>query len=62
MPRPTATARLQLDGELEDARWFSSAELADNAVRLLPPPYSIARRLIESWYARVTGGVLAAPR
>jgi NAD+ diphosphatase len=53
---------LQLDGELEDARWFSSAELADNAIRLLPPPYSIARRLIESWYARITGGVLAAPR
>ncbi len=53
---------LQLDGELEDARWFRSAELAANAARLLPPRYSIARRLIESWYARVTGGVLAAPR
>jgi NAD+ diphosphatase len=51
---------LQLDGELEDARWFSTAELATGAARLLPPPYSIARRLIDTWYVRATGSALAA--
>jgi len=52
--------RLQLDGELEHARWFSSTELASGAARLLPPPYSIARRLIDTWYAQATGTALAA--
>ena len=51
---------LQLDGELEDARWFSAAELGVTAARLLPPPYSIARRLVGAWYAQVTGSTLAA--
>jgi NAD+ diphosphatase len=51
---------LQLDGELEDARWFSTAELQSKAVRVLPPPYSIARRLIDDWYAQATGTALAA--
>jgi NAD+ diphosphatase len=54
------TTPLQLDGELEDARWFSAAELGATPARLLPPPYSIARRLIGAWYARTTGGALAA--
>lgn len=39
--------------ELADARWFSKAELtaalADGSL-LLPPPVSIARRLVETWY------------
>jgi NAD+ diphosphatase len=52
---------VRLDGELEDARWFSAAELSAGAPRVLPPPYSIARRLIDSWYQRVTGTALAAP-
>ena len=51
---------LQLDGELEDARWFSSAQLAAIAARLMPPQYSIARRLIDAWYARATGTALTA--
>ncbi|HEV7432733.1 MAG TPA: NAD(+) diphosphatase [Steroidobacteraceae bacterium] len=51
---------LQLDGELEEARWFSAAELAAAAARLLPPPYSIARRLIETWFVRATGVALSA--
>lgn len=42
------------DGELEDACWFPRAEVGralSNAGRLrLPPPVSIARRLIEDWY------------
>ena len=49
------TEPLQLDGELEDARWFSAADLAADGARLLPPQYSIARRLIDAWYLRVTG-------
>ena len=53
---------IRLDGELEDARWFSAAELAAGAPRVLPPPYSIARRLIDAWYLRVTGTPLAAPQ
>jgi NAD+ diphosphatase len=36
------------DRELEDARWFSRAELA--AGSMLPFPQSIAFRLIEEWY------------
>jgi len=41
------------DGELEDARWFSRAELRASAV-LLPPPETISRRLINSWLDAVT--------
>ena len=43
---------LAQDDELEDARWFSRTELPDllatRTVRL-PPPMSIARRLIDDW-------------
>jgi NAD+ diphosphatase len=49
---------IQLDGELEDARWFSAAELAANQA-VLPPAYTIARRLIDAWYRNVTGTALA---
>jgi NAD+ diphosphatase len=44
------------DEELEDVRWFSRAEVAsaaadgDGAIGL-PPPFAIARRLIERWLA-----------
>jgi NAD+ diphosphatase len=38
--------------ELEDARWFGRDELtgavADGAI-MLPPPFSIARQLVDSW-------------
>lgn len=37
------------DGELEDARWFSRAEIAAGTPRL-PFSSSIAYRLIEEWY------------
>jgi NAD+ diphosphatase len=44
------------DGELEDARWFTRAELADAADERgslkLPPPLAIARRLIDGWLSR----------
>lgn len=43
-----------LDGELEDARWFSRRDVAQALNRTgplrLPPGISIARRLIEDWY------------
>lgn len=43
-----------LDGELQDARWFSHGEIGramnkSGSLRL-PPGISIARRLIEDWY------------
>ena len=52
----------QVDGELEDARWFTVEEIAaarqrrndDTAGILLSPPISIARSLIEYWYAEMT--------
>lgn len=35
--------------ELEDARWFTRAEIA-SGTPLLPPPQSVAFRLIEDWF------------
>ena len=37
------------DEELEDARWFTRADLASNGA-LLPPRQSISYRLIEHWF------------
>ena len=42
------------DGELEDARWFSYADI-QAGTPLLPPPASISFQLIAAWYARGTG-------
>jgi NAD+ diphosphatase len=39
------------DRELEDARWFSRADIAAG-VPLLPPSQSISYRLIEHWFDR----------
>lgn len=36
------------DGELEDARWFTRADIASGAARM-PPPTSISHRLIQDW-------------
>jgi NAD+ diphosphatase len=41
------------DAEIAQARWFTRASLRDDVRRgelLLPPPISIARRLVEHWY------------
>ena len=55
----------QVDGELEDAHWFSVAEIAAARLRedgdqetgiLLSPPISIARSLIEYWFAQMAAG------
>jgi NAD+ diphosphatase len=55
------------DGELEDARWFTRDELRDaggwqggSGPVLLPPPVSIAHRLITDWVTEVPGGAAAA--
>jgi NAD+ diphosphatase len=42
-------APVQLDGELEDARWFELEQLRSADEALLPPPHTIARRLIQAW-------------
>lgn len=39
------------DGELEDARWFSRKEILGGFPKL-PPPLSIARRLVDDWLQR----------
>jgi NAD+ diphosphatase len=46
------------DAELEDARWFSRAEIAAGGVGL-PPPQSISFRLIAEWYDRGASRPLA---
>jgi NAD+ diphosphatase len=46
---------VQLDGELEDARWFELEQLRSAPDGLLPPPHTIARRLIEAWIQEQTG-------
>ncbi|HEX4024381.1 MAG TPA: NAD(+) diphosphatase [Steroidobacteraceae bacterium] len=43
-------SEIKLDGELEDARWFDLAELRAGRAALLPPPHTIARRLLEAWF------------
>lgn len=51
-----------LDGELQDARWFSRDEITKEVSRgqlRLPTRISIAYRLIESWFDRAGGANLA---
>jgi NAD+ diphosphatase len=45
----TSTEILRMDDELEDARWWTRAEMAGGAVAL-PITHSISFRLIEDWY------------
>jgi len=52
--RATGSLEIKVDSdEIAEARWFSRAELrasiASGEIRL-PPPVSIAHRIIESWY------------
>jgi NAD+ diphosphatase len=54
------TTTLRVDAEeIAEARWFSRedllAALESGEVRL-PPPVSIARRLIETWYGGYLSG------
>jgi NAD+ diphosphatase len=45
------------DGELEDARWFTRADIASGNPAL-PPPGAISARLIDAWF----GGISDPPR
>lgn len=47
------------DGELVEARWLSRADIIAGAVQL-PPPISIAFRLIENWFEQVPGPRLSS--
>ncbi len=47
--RADASAIVRTDSELEDARWFSRAEIAAGSPAL-PTIHSISFRLIEDWY------------
>ncbi|HEX3389155.1 MAG TPA: NAD(+) diphosphatase [Streptosporangiaceae bacterium] len=61
--RASATGDLELrvdDDEISEAYWFSRDELRSALASreiLLPPPVSIAHRLIESWYGEELPGV-----
>jgi NAD+ diphosphatase len=60
--RARATGSLQIfvdSDEIAEARWFSRDELRASAASgeiRLPPPVSIAHRIIESWYGSDLGG------
>lgn len=43
-----ADSPVRVNGELEDARWFTREEILAGAA-LLPPVHSISRRLISAW-------------
>jgi NAD+ diphosphatase len=58
--RATGSLDIRVDSEeIVEARWFSRDELrtsiANGEIRL-PPPVSIAHRIIESWYGAPLGG------
>jgi len=58
--RATGSLEIKVDSdEIAEARWFSRGELrasiASGEIRL-PPPVSIAHRIIESWYGTDLGG------
>ena len=46
--RAAADSRVRVSGELEDARWFTRAQI-NSGEALTPPTQSISWRLIESW-------------
>ena len=61
--RATSTRITLHDDELEDARWFSRAELREalqTRELRVPSPVSIAWRLLEDWYDAGEAGSLAA--
>lgn len=50
--------------EIVETRWFTRAQMAaacDSGEVLLPPPVSIARRLIEDWYGSALSGHWVRP-
>lgn len=53
-----ARTLIHLDGELEDARWFTAAEI-ERSPGFLPQRHTIARRLIEAWFDETIGRPLS---
>jgi NAD+ diphosphatase len=45
---------IRLDRELEEAHWFELQQLRSESQLLLPPPFTIARRLIDAWMLEQT--------
>ena len=56
--RPASADITLRDGELEDALWLTRDEIVAGRV-ILPPPVSIAYRLIEDWFDAAPGRQLA---
>ncbi|HEY6481926.1 MAG TPA: NAD(+) diphosphatase [Steroidobacteraceae bacterium] len=48
-------SRIELGPELEDARWFTRAEIRSDGVPLVPPSHSISYRLISGWLGGAPG-------
>ena len=42
-------SRIRIGEELEDARWFTRAEIRSDGLPLVPPSHSISYRLISTW-------------
>ncbi len=56
-----AHATVRVNGELDDARWFTREEIA-SGTPLLPPPHAISFRLIAAWFDPKSKVPLAALR
>lgn len=52
---------VRVDGELEDARWFTREEIRAGGTTLLPFSHSISRRLIVTWLEEQPSSNGAAP-
>jgi NAD+ diphosphatase len=50
--RALGSSLILRDGELAEARWFTRDEIRARAAVRLPPPVSIAHRLIADWVAQ----------
>jgi NAD+ diphosphatase len=56
--RPASTEIVLRDGELEDAVWVTRDEIVAGRI-IVPPPVSIAYRLVEEWFDAEPGRCLA---
>ena len=52
---------VRVDGELEDARWFTREEIRAGGAALLPFAHSISRRLIDTWLEEQPSCKLTTP-
>jgi len=42
-------SRIVVGNELEDAQWFTRAQIRSDGIPLIPPSHSISYRLIATW-------------